>query len=894
MILAFSEISTQDLGRVGGKGLNLGALCRAGFPVPPGFCVTTDGFRRFAAGCPELPACLDALDALAPDDVSGARRLGERTRAALLLAPIPEEEAAAVVLAWRRLGAEHAYAVRSSATAEDLPGASFAGQQDTYLNVRGEAALLGAVRRCWASLFTDRAILYRARGGFGHRGVALSVVVQRMVFPEAAGILFTADPVSGHRGTMSIDAGFGLGEALVSGLVTADLYRVDRRTGALRELRVGDKALAVRPLPGGGTEQVPLSEAQRRARVLSDEQVRQLVDLGASVEAHYGGQPQDIEWCIEGGRLSLVQARPITSLYPLPEPAPDDGAVHVYFSFSHGQNMTDPITPMGREILQVVMPFGKSRLDEIPAQSRTMVAAGGRLYVDVTAALRVRRLRRLIHRLLQTVYPDLARGIDGFADRPEVRAAAPPSGAALRMFLRLGLRVPGRLLYRLLLARPEDAVPWTEAFVERQVAGFRVRVLRAPAGAARLREARAALAGLFSHLIELPPIIGAGLIALGMLRARFRGTAHEADLDALQRGLVGNITTEMDQQVGDLADVARAHPALAAALRAGQPWAQAGKERLQALREVDGGPAFLEALAGFLRRFGMRCQGEIDIGRPRWQDEPGMVLMSVLGNLSRPEAGAHRAHHERLRREAEEAGQRLVAAAGGPFARRKAARLVRLVRGGLAMREHPKYLIIRCLGLLREEIREAAAGLVAAGRLQAVDDVWFLGFEELLGLLAGEGMAGEEVRGRIAARRQEHARQRHLTPPPVMTSEGEAPLPERPKDLPAGALAGLGASAGVVEGVARVVLDPGVEVLHAGEILVAPYTDPGWTPLFVHAAGLVCDVGGMMTHGSVVAREYGIPAVVGVGEGTRRLRTGQRVRVDGSRGIVEVLEEAAS
>lgn len=505
----------------------------------------------------------------------------------------------------------------------------------------------------------------------------------------------------------------------------------------------------------------------------------------------------------------------------------------------------------------------------------------------------MKRLRRLISGLLHTIYPELARGVEAFADRPAVRAAAPPSAATLRMFLRLGLRVPARLLYRLLIARPEGFVPWTDAFIEEQVAAFRARVLGAPAGVARLREARATLAGLFIHLAQLPPIIGAGLIALKLLRARFRGTAHEADVDALQRGLVGNITTEMDQQVGDLADVARAHPALLAALRDGRAWAKAPMAQLQALRDVEGGPAFLEAMAGFLRRFGMRCQGEIDIGRQRWQDEPGVVLMSVLGNLARPESGAHRAHHERLRGQAEEAGRRLVAAAGGVLARRKVARWVRVVRGGLAMREHPKFMIIRCLGLVRELIVEAAAGLVKAGRLQAVDDVWFLGFEELLGLMEG-GAGSEAVRGLIAARRQEHERQRHLIPPPIMTSEGETPLPERPKDLPAGAFAGLGASAGVVEGVARVVLDPGADVLHAGEILVAPYTDPGWTPLFVHAAGLVCDVGGMMTHGSVVAREYGIPAVVGVGEGTRRLRTGQRVRVDGSRGIVEVLGEAAS
>lgn len=884
MIVSFSRILPGDLARVGGKGMNLGALAQAGFPVPPGFCVTTEAYRRFIAGCPALPALFDRLGRLDPDDVAAARALGSAVREALLAVPLPAEVAAAALAAHTSIGAGHAYAVRSSATAEDLPGASFAGQQDTYLNILGPDALLDAIRRCFASLFTDRAILYRARNGFGHRGVALSVVVQRMVMPDAAGILFTADPVTGHRKTLTIDAGFGLGEALVGGLITADLYRVDRRTGALKELRVGDKRVAIRPLPAGGTVTEELPDARRHARVLNDADLAALVALGERVEAHYRGVPQDLEWCIEKGELFLVQARPITSLFPLPAPAPDDGALHVYFSFSHAQNMTDPITPLGRDIWRALLPLGKTRLDEIPRGATTMTAAGGRLYIDVTPALRVPRLRRLIGRVLKTVYPDISTAIESLADRPEVQAAQGPRGAVLRTIAGLIWTVPFRLVWLLLGARLASQAAWADAFIARTLADFRAKTLAAPAGAARLRAARLALMGVFKIFPTLPPRLGAGIIALGKLRTRFAGTPHAADVEALQRGLVGNVTTEMDLQVGDLADLVRPHPALLAALEQ-----QRGPD-LAGLRAHPGGPAFVDALTAFLRRFGMRGQGEIDIGRPRWADEPGLLLNSIVGMATHAGGGGHRQHFARLQAEGEAAARRLVAAAG-LLSRWWVRRQVDCVRHGLGIREHPKYLLVQCLAVVRETVLAAADALVREGRLDAPGDVWFLTYDELLAL--AEDPRAEDPRALVAERKADHERFKHMRPPMVVTSEGEVPHRPVPKDLPPGALAGLGASAGVVEGVARVVLDPATEVLQAGEILVAPYTDPGWTPLFVHAAGLVCDVGGMMTHGSVIAREYGIPAVVGVGDGTTRLRTGQRIRVDGGRGIVEVLPEEA-
>lgn len=886
MILEFSRIGPDDLARVGGKGQNLGALTRAGFPVPPGFCVTTAAYRRFVADCPTFPAWLDRLDALDPDDIAGARELGAAVRDALLAVPLAPELVADITAAYDALGSQHAYAVRSSATAEDLPGASFAGQQDTYLNIRGRDELLLAIRRCFASLFTDRAILYRARNGFGHRHVALAVVVQQMVVPDAAGILFTADPVTGHRGTLTIDAGYGLGEALVGGLVTADLYRVDRRTGALKEVRVGDKKVEIRALPGGGTIIEDVPEDRRRARVLDDPAVAALTDLGARVEAHYGGVPQDLEWCLVGARLWLVQARPITSLYPLPEPPPADGALHLYLSFGHVQNMIDPITPMGRDLWRTVFPIGKARLDELPRGPTPMVDAGSRIFLDITPALRLAPTRRLILRILRAVYPDIAAGIATLVDRPELQAAAKPRPASLRLVARLMWPVPFKFAWMFLAARLEDQPAWADRLIADWVDEFRRTLAAEPPGVARLQAARQQLTGVFRVMPMIVPRLGSGMLALGRLRRRFAGTANAGDVEALQRGLVGNVTTEMDLRVGDLADLARPWPELLAALE------HVRRGDLQSLRAHPGGPAFVDAFTAFLARFGMRGQAEIDIGRPRWADDPGLLLTSIRGMASHGDLpGRHREHFARLQAEGEAAARRLIAAAAPGPVRWWVRRMVTCVRHCLGVREHPKYLFVQCFALVRDAVLAAAAELVRADRLAAADDVWFLTYDELLALAADPRAL--DPRPRIDARRADYERARHQSPPLLVTSEGEVPQRPVPKDLPEGALAGLGASAGVVEGIAHVVLDPAVEVLRAGEILVAPYTDPGWTPLFVHAAGLVCDVGGMMTHGSVIAREYGIPAVVGVGDGTRRLKSGQRLRIDGSRGIVEVLAEAA-
>src|SRR5947209_6731257 len=355
---------------VGGKGAHLGGLSRIdGICVPAGFCVTTDAFRRIMAEAPSIDDRLDQLSRLNPDDREAIRTLSAEIRRTIDETAIPDDLAASVTDALARLGEQAAYAVRSSATAEDLPTASFAGQQDTYLNVVGPAAILRYVSRCWASLFTERAVTYRQRRGIDHRTVHMAVVVQRMVFPQAAGILFTADPVTGNRRVASVEASFGLGEALVSGLVNPDVYKV--RDGEVVAEAVAPKQLAIHPPPAGGTQEQVIEPERQEQPALTDAQVARLAQLGRRIEAHFG-RPQDIEWCLVDDDFQIVQSRPITTLFPIP--AVGDRENHVYVSVGHQQMMTDPMKPLGLSFWQMTTP-------------RPMAEAGGRLFVDITRGL---------------------------------------------------------------------------------------------------------------------------------------------------------------------------------------------------------------------------------------------------------------------------------------------------------------------------------------------------------------------------------------------------------------------------------------------------------------------------------------------------------------------------
>lgn len=877
-VLPFSEVGADSVPLVGGKGANLGAMARAGFPVPPGFCVTTAAYQEFVAASPELDGLLDALEGTAPGDLSGMRELGKRIRDHLNTLPVPDRVRASVVSAWRETGSEHPYAVRSSATAEDLPTASFAGQQDTYLNVRGEGHLLDAVRRCWASLFTDRAIAYRATNGFPHRSVLLSVVVQRMILPEVSGIMFTADPITGRRKTVSIDASFGIGEALVSGLVTADLYQV--RSGAIASKRIARKALAVRGLPDGGTvtEAVPASDQERQA--LPDELILELAALGARIEGHFG-RPQDIEWCRSSDTFFIVQSRPVTTLYPPPHTR--DDRLHLYVSFGHVQMMTEPMKPLGASTLRTFFPVG----DRTPADEGVILQeAGSRLFVDLNPILSYRRLPNIVPRVLTNVDEKASRAVALFLERPDYRAALGPARRVSLSTVRAVAPVLVEILAALIYRDFSGGFSRVERAMAQGVARWH-QALGEASGPERIVRIRSMIRSLFPDVLRMKILqnVAPAIVAFRLIQSlSMRWLGDSAELGDLAKAPSGNVTTEMGLALGDLADVVRAHPGTLERIRAADD-----TTLLASLDGVPGGAEVSQAIESFLERYGMRSTGEIDLTRPRWREAPTQLVPAIESHIKSGSPGEHRRAFLEGEGRAERAAARLLERLKEtPFSwlkRRVMRRLITVYRSRIGLREHPKFYVIQLLDLAKRGILREALELTDAGILSSPDDVFWLSLSEI-----EETLRTRQVDRRLLdERRDRFARDGALRPPRLITSEGEVVEAPPGEGVPAGALAGTAASAGVVEGRARVVRKLEEAKIEKGDILVAPYTDPAWTPLFPIAAGLVTEVGGLMTHGAVVAREYGLPAVVGVDGATDAIRDGALIRVNGTQGYVELL-----
>src|SRR3954463_6597924 len=370
LVLGFQEMDKTQLLLVGGKGLNLGELSKIeGIQVPEGFCVTTEGYQKAIEQNETYHALLDRLTMLKVEVRDQIGEISRKIRQILMEVEIPSDVVKTVTHYLSQFGENCAYAVRSSATAEDLPHASFAGQQDTYLNIIGVDAIMQHIRLCWASLFTDRAGIYRMQNGFDHSQVYLSVVIQKMVFPHASGILFTADPITSNRKLLSIDASFGLGEALVSGLVSADCYKV--KENKIVDKMIAAKKLAIYGRKEGGTETHEIALDQQKTQTLTDPQILQLARIGRKIESYFGC-PQDVEWCLVDDTFYIVQSRPITTLYPIPEA--NDEENHVYVSVGHQQMMTAPLKPLGLSFFLLTT-------------SAPMRRAGGRLFVDITQKL---------------------------------------------------------------------------------------------------------------------------------------------------------------------------------------------------------------------------------------------------------------------------------------------------------------------------------------------------------------------------------------------------------------------------------------------------------------------------------------------------------------------------
>ena len=839
----FHEIGIHDLPLVGGKGANLGEMTRQGFPVPPGFCITTAAYRQVLDDAGLWPEVAARLDGLVVEDSHALEAAASQIQQAILQAPIPARLADAIQQTYIRLDSGRArVAVRSSATAEDLPAASFAGQQETYLGVQGGDDLLAHVQKCWASLWTGRAIAYRQRNAFPHAQVHLAVVVQQMVAPDVAGILFTANPLNGQRQEMLINAAYGLGESVVSGRVTLDTYRLRKGSPlAPLEQQTGSKAIRIDMQPGGGTLTRSVSDEEQQRLCLDAPWLERLHDLAQKVETHYGA-PQDIEWAIAGDQLYLLQTRPITSLPPV-EAAPRT------------------LTRLERWIQEDILdhyPAPPYPLDytAVTDSYEQLQIATRRLGADAPSAAEIIRMDEngLTH-------------IEAQAPRLTWRMLKLP--LELRRLLRIDpASWRSQHAPRFATARQALQSVDLQALSDKALVEFIQQAVEMANEIGRLR---------FPHYI-LPWMLRLSQLRLFIRLARLDGTLNEIDLLA---GLDYR-TVEIGQALQQLAALAAGIPAVRQVFLE-HPDGQAVFAQLQALPEAR---AFLQALEEFFRLHGARTMKVyLPFSNRSWVENPA-ALYATLAVILRAGAaegqpgaqgdapGPQPAYQQISARQ--QVGGRLPA-----FLRPAFLKTLQRFRTGHVAREDTVYAIEQAFVLARRGVDQAVQRLVQRDLLCSAQQSLYLTLPELFAALHGEH-SQDEIQRRV--------RQREKMRPGALAVWRQAEGASIPGENGAGRLKGIPGSPGVASGAARLITGPQeFGKLQAGDVLVCSFTDPAWTPLFLLASAVVADTGGPLSHAAIVAREYGIPAVLGVHNATQQIQDGQPLLVDGSKGEVVIM-----
>jgi rifampicin phosphotransferase len=877
----------KDLPRVGGKAAHLGELLAVGLPVPSGFIVTTEACQRFIESDPRIADWLRTLERCGPRDPAALRAAAEAVRHQLEAIPMPGDVADAITSALT-LPPNGARAVRSSATVEDLPEASFAGQHDSFLNVRGGEPILAAVKHCWLSLFSERAISYRLRKGVAPGRAQMAVIVQQLLAADAAGVMFTADPAGRDAHTILIEAAFGLGEAVVQGKVAPDRVAVSRASQRVIRRDIGLKQIQVVPSESGVSEQ-PLPAEKGRALVLDDDTAARLARLGLEAE-RFLGRPLDIEWGLREGRLWLLQARPVTTVAPAPATFEDR---QVWTNANTGEVMPDVVTPLTLSLLLSLVATLFNRL---------LWSGGMRVKIEQLCGLIAGRLYfnfntiyALSCRIPGTKYQAVEEMFGGQqdtllalkqihftpADLPRIdlnywRAAVGLPALALR-FLCYSTRHGDTAMAS--ARRADEDLDRAEPG---RLSDEELRTtIQAASTPALLRDVKAL--ETFSFGLSYTTLLFAAC-------DRWFGSEGRSLANRLLAGVGEMDTAVIGHDLWLLAEQAAKEPPIQAALR---------RERTFTafVSRLDGSAAsqaFLAQWNTFMRRHGHHTRGELEMFNPRWSECPDLVLDMVRGYVEAINAG----HPSPVARQDALAAERITLTdkclrrLRNPLKRALFRVVVHRAQKGGRFRENLKSEAIRQFAVLRRLLLELGRRLANRGRLADPNDIFFLEIKEMQSASLWDPHT--DLRPRVAARRALYERDLKLTPPTVIVGRFD---PDRfvpaAIDRATKEFRGLGASAGKAKGRARVILRSDTdERVQPGEILVAPFTDPGWTPYFLSAAGIVMDLGGMLSHGSIVAREYGIPAVVNVGPATQIIRTGQWLEVDADQGVVRVLEAA--
>lgn len=897
IVLALDQIGRKDVGIAGGKGASLGEMIRSGFPVPTGLVVTAAAYREFL-DTTGLKSTIEALITNGDPDAVSDKIREEFDRIAM-----PEGIASGILAAVRDVPGP--VAIRSSATAEDLPSASFAGQHETYLFVIGGNAIVSSIKKCWSSLWTGRAIFYRTKNNIDHFNVLMAVVIQEMADAEVSGVMFTANPVTGDRDEIVIEACYGLGEGLVSGKVTPDRFVVNRVPGLkITGKELGTKGIETLRGQDGGTVWKEVSLERSRRLCMSDEEILKLAALGLRIEGHYGS-PQDIEWCLSGGRISVVQSRPVTTL--------KETGIKVYFgskkneealkgklivwsNWNTRETMPMPQTPFGWSfwnslVLPAAMEHALGIRKDHPdfEQHLALDRVEGRLYFNMNVFLGMPLLGGIFSRLLKFMDLETAVVMESLIKSGEFEPLKFPHRwrsyrDALAACVKAILRLPQTIR---ILSVENARMVYDE--VERDAKQRLNRDLSEINDEDIFKEAGDMIAKTIMKVWPTFVWYGFGFLGYDIVKFSVKKWP-EIHAEKFLAGLLpANKTTETALEIWKLTEGAPG-PVRRVFLESDL------NQIPEKLEEFFEGKEFLKILKIFLDSYGHRSAMEFDVTAPRWKEEPGFVLQMLKnyfghgpGDLTPPE------HFQKQVKERQAIIQLVrERLSKGFFNRIFPLRRwlfeygLRMLRDFYPFRENAKFYIMMAWQRAREMYLEVGKRFKVRGVLEDEKDLFCLSFPEIGRISRGEWRNVPEIRKRIEERKAEMERWRSLTPPFIIRSDWKKVGMEQ--QVSRDFFRGAPASPGRIKARARVIMDPSKGAgMEKGEILVAPFTDPGWTPLFLTAGGLVMEIGGMMSHGAVVAREYGIPAVVGVKGATQAIRSGDVIEVDGGAGEVRIV-----
>ncbi len=881
----FREVGLSDSSQVGGKGANLGELTQAGLPVPPGFCITSAAYQKFMQSTGLNRRILTLLAGIDLDDRQALAHASEKIRGLIQQETIPADICAEIDRARTELNndkflssdQELPLAVRSSATAEDQANASFAGQLETFLNIRGLPALLEHVQRCWASLWSERVLSYITNQGLNYQDVSMCVVVQCMIPSEISGVLFTANPVSGKRDEVVINASWGLGEAIVSGLVSPDTITAAKLDGQIIQRQTSLKEMMVIYGTNTGTDEVPVPDNLRSAVTLTDLQVRELTALASQIERYYG-KPQDIEWGYYHGQWYLLQSRPITTLPAIDLPAYPPGE---YNRSMFIEIFPEPLSPV---FLSVIAPLFKGMLDftfqslgfQPPKDIQAIGVFHNQPYFN----------RNYIEGAFQPLSakvrtPLVAQMVNPFSDQEEV------SGVELSIpYLRMAINI---LRFMVLFPRQLPGILENYRGEIKAASAFPYQTASDEEICELIHRLPFEYASkLLNYDFLMIAVIGRTYRLLGALLKRYYGADTEEVVAKLISGVTGNITMETNKRLWELSLAARIEPEVEKVLRQVTP-----SQIRPALSEFPEGRGFLKAVDRFLDEFGHR-EVHMDILYPTWGEDPEPVLAIIASYLDVDETQSPFQQQERLVREREHltgmvVGEVKKGIIGRLFIEPLFRWILRQTQVHTRERDTMHFEMTRLFPPIRCLMQELGKRWSAAGLFDQPEDIFFLGVDEMTELAKKKQSVLEKVNARKAALANS---QKNPGPPVIRDGEELFTQEVSYQDRESG-WHGVAGSPGKAIGTTCVIMGPEeFSKLKKGDILVAPITNPVWTPLFAIAGGIVTEVGGILSHGAIVAREYGIPAVMSVPGATKQLWDGQNVTVDGTKGVVHLEKEA--